>query len=38
VKEAFPEEIKTMTKNLTGAAERKKAVKRFMDALQTEVE
>jgi type I restriction enzyme M protein len=38
VADVFEPELKTLTEKLTGAAERKKAVKRFMDCLQSEVE
>ncbi len=38
VSDAFAPELAARTKKLTGAAERKKAVKRFTDGLQTEVE
>ncbi|MGZ8845028.1 MAG: terpene synthase family protein, partial [Pyrinomonadaceae bacterium] len=38
VREAFPAQIEAVTKRLTDAAVKKKAVKRFIDSLQAEVE
>jgi Di-haem cytochrome c peroxidase len=36
--QAFPSEIEAVTKNLTDATAKKKAVKRFIDSLQAEVD
>ena len=38
VRQAFPSEIEAVTKKLTDATAKKKAVKRFIDSLQAEVE
>ena len=38
VREAFPSEIDALTKKLADATAKKKAVKRFIDSLQAEVE
>jgi type I restriction enzyme M protein len=38
IRKAFPSEIEAVTKKLTDASAKKKAVKRFIDSLQAEVE
>jgi len=38
IRQAFPSEIEAVTKNLTDATAKKKAVKHFIDSLQTDVD